>query len=433
MLFEKITILDENFTVRENMYVGVEAEVITYVSEEAPDDETREVFGECYDGGGKVLMPGFYNGHGHSPMSLLRGYGEGLPLHRWLNEKVFPFEGQLKGEDVYWGTLLSMAESARFGIVSTSDMYFFNDDMVRAIVACGEKSNLCRAVTNFTGETPEANGTFREMREAVERHHGTDGGRILVDAGLHAEYTNDDRTARAVAEYAKAEGLRMHVHAAETEFETLGCRERHHGMSPVQYLDAMGLFDVPATAAHCVWLTDEDRAILKAKGVTVASNPVSNLKLVSGICEAAKLYELGIPVSIGTDGASSNNSMDFFEELKLFALLGKYRGGEASLMTPEQVLYSATRAGALSQGRDDCGLIREGFKADLIAIDLRQPNLQPMHNVMNSLVYAASGKDVCLTMIDGRMIYRDGEYTTVDIEKVCAEVNRAKDEILKRV
>ena len=431
MLFEKITLICDDFTVRDDMYVGVEDDHITYVSEKAPSEGERTMFGEVYDGKDKVLMPGFYNGHGHSPMSLLRGYGENLPLDRWLNEKIFPFEAKLTGEAVYWGTLLSMAESARFGIVSTSDMYLFNDDMVRAITECGEKSNMCRAVTNFFGEKPKVNGTIREMKDAVERYNGFDEGRIIVDAGLHAEYTNDTDTAQYVAEYAISKNLRMHVHVSETEKETRECRERHDGMSPVKYLDKVGIFDVPATAAHCVWLTDDDRSILKEKNVTVASNPISNLKLNSGICEVAKLYRDGINVSIGTDGASSNNSMDFFEELKTFALLGKYKGMDAALMDPAQVLYSATRAGALSQGRNDCGLIREGYKADLIVVDFKEPNLQPVHDIRNNLVYAASGKDVCLTMVDGRILYMDGEYKTVDIEKIIYNANKSKNDILK--
>lgn len=433
MLFEKVGIIDENFAFRPEMYVGVVGDRIEYVSEKAPTEEMRRKFGEVYSKKNVVLMPGFYNAHGHSPMSLMRGYGENLPLDRWLNELIFPFEAKLYSKGVYWGTLLSMAESIRYGIVSTTDMYYFTDDMVRAISVSGEKNNISRSVTNVMHEDPKDLQALKEMRDAIVMYHGFENGRVIVDASLHAEYTNDDRTARAVAECAKEFDVNMHVHVAETESETEGCKERHNGMTPVEYLDSMGIFDQHTTAAHCVWLTDDDREILKSRHVTVASNPISNLKLVSGVCDVPKLYAKGVNVAIGTDSTSSNNSLNFFEELKTFALLGKIKSGDPALMSPAQVLNSATRAGAVSQGRMDCGFIKDGFKADIIAVDLDVPNMQPVHDVMNNLVYSASGNDVCMTMVDGKVLYKDGEYTTIDIEQVIAETNIAKEKILKEL
>jgi 5-methylthioadenosine/S-adenosylhomocysteine deaminase len=431
MLFRKITVIDDEFRAREDMYVGVEGREITYVGKEAPDDVDR--FGEQYDGKGKVLMPGFYNAHGHSPMSLMRGYGENLPLDRWLNELIFPFEAKLDGEAVYWATLLTMAESARFGIVSTTDMYMYVDDMVRAVEESGEKVNICRSVTNIPGDSPDKNPLIGLMTDCIKKYGGYAGGRVKADASVHAEYTNDDATIDAVAAIAKEYGVNMHVHVAETRGETEGCRERHGGLSPVQYLASHGLFDTKTTAAHCVWLTDEDRKILSDKNVTVASNPVSNLKLCSGICCVPALYDAGVEVAIGTDSVSSNNSLDFFEEMKTFALLGKISSGDPSRMRPDEVLYSATRAGALAQGRDDCGLIREGFRADLIVVDTDVPNMQPVHDIANNLVYSASGKDVAMTMVDGTVVYRDGEYPTIDVEKAAAETSAAKNRILGRL
>lgn len=433
MLFEKIGIIDENFKFRPDMYVGVLGNRIEYVGEKAPSEERRKKFGEVYDRKNIVLMPGFYNAHGHSPMSLMRGYGENLPLDRWLNERIFPFEAKLYAKGVYWGTLLTMAESIRYGIVSTTDMYYFTDDMVKAISVSGEKNNISRSVTNVMKEDPKDLQALKEMRDAIVMYHGFENGRVLVDASLHAEYTNDDRTARAVAECAREFDVNMHVHVAETESETQGCKERHYGKTPVEYLESMGIFDQPTTAAHCVWLTDDDREILKAKNVTVASNPISNLKLVSGICDVPKLYDKGINVAIGTDSVSSNNSLNFFEELKTFALLGKIKSGDPARMSPSEVLRSATRAGAVAQERRDCGLIKEGFKADMIAVDLDVPNMQPIHDVLSNLVFSASGTDVCMTMVDGKVLYKDGDYTTIDIEQTVAEANNAKDKILKEL
>lgn len=428
MLFKNIGLIDENFEYKSNMYVGVMCSRIAYVSAEPPEDEHS--FGDIYDGTGKVLMPGFYNAHGHSPMSLMRGYGENLPLHRWLNELIFPFEAKLYGDAVYWGQMLSMAESARYGIVSTSDMYMLCDDMIKAVVKSGMKTSIASNVVNVMGLKPEDNPMIRELREVILMYHGFENDRVRTDACLHAEYTNDEATVRAVAELAKELDVNVQIHVAETEFETNGCIERH-GKTPVKFFADCGLFDQPATAAHCVWLNDEDRDILKQYGVTVASNPISNMKLASGMCDVPKLYEKGINVAIGTDSVSSNNSLDFFEELKMFAMIGKLKSMDPSLMTPQQVLYSATRAGALAQGRKDCGIIRTGYKADMIVVDVDVPNMKPVYDMMNNLVYSACGKDVVMTIVDGRIVYDNGEYPTIDVEKAAAEVDIARNRILE--
>ena len=432
MLFERIAIVDENFDYQEDMYVGISGNLITYISKEAPSDALREHYYQTYDGKGKLLMPGFVNAHGHSPMSLMRGYGENLPLQRWLNKLVFPFEDQLDGEAVYNGTLLSMAESIRYGITSTSDMYFWVDDMVRAITTSGAKANIARAVTHFGGDVYQL-PSFIEQRDSILMYHGFDEGRILIDASVHAEYTNSDESVKAVVEQCREHDLIMHIHLSETENEVNECIERRGGKTPVEYFDSLGLFDGPVLAAHSVWLTDNDYQILKSKNVTVASNPISNLKLVSGICDVKKLMDNGIRVAIGTDSSTSNNSLDFFEEIKTFALLAKLKSGDPAFMTPKQALYAATRAGALAQGRKTSGLIKEGYRADLIVVDTDVPNMQPSHNMLNNLVYSACGKDVCLTMVDGRVLYQDGEYKTIDIEKVMYDTNAAKDRILAKL
>lgn len=429
MLFKNIGIIDENFEYQENMYVGISGNLITYIGKEEPSPVLKEHYYEIYDGKGKVLMPGFVNAHGHSPMSLMKGYGENLPLERWLFDLVFPFEDQLYPDAVYWGTLLTMAESIRYGITSTSDMYFWIDDMVKAITTSGMKSNISRCMSHFGGPVEE-NYRLKECQDSIYMYHGFDEGRILVDASIHAEYTNNDDSVRTMAELCKEHDLIMHVHVSETEKEVRECMERHNGMSPVAYLNSHGVFDQPTLAAHCVWLDDADRDILKAKNVTVATNPISNLKLVSGICDLKALKDKGISFAVGTDSSTSNNSLDYFEELKTMALLAKIKTGDPSFLTPKEVLYAGTRAGALAQGRKTSGLIKEGYRADLIVVDVENPNMQPLHNMVNNLVYSASGSDVVLTMVDGRVLYRDGEYKTIDIEKTIFETNAAKDKIL---
>lgn len=428
MLFKNIGLVDENFEYKENMFVGTVGNIIAYIDSREPDQP--ELYGEAYDGTTKVLMPGFYNAHGHSPMVPMRGYADNEILQDWLDKYILPFEDQLYDEGVYWTTLLANAESLRYGIVSTTEMYYFVDAMARAYSSSGMKANLGRSVVNF-GEPVEESYRLKEMTDAIEIYHGWADGRILTACDLHAEYTNDEVMIRKVAELAKHYDVGCQVHCAETEHEVQGCIKRH-GMTPVEFFNECGLFDQPTNAAHCIWLSDNDIKILKDKNVTVSSCPSSNLKLSDGICDVNKLYDAGINVAIGTDSVASNNNLNFLEEVKLFALLGKLKGG-ADTMPADKVLYSATRAGALAQGRKDCGLVKEGYKADLIVVDMNVPNMKPVHSVLNNLIYSADGKDVCLTMVDGQVLYQDGEYKTIDIEKVMAVTEQVKDKMLDGV
>lgn len=426
MLFKNIMILDENFETKENMFVGVQGERIDYIGTEMPAKD----YGEMIDGTGRILMPGFYNAHAHSPMTVLRGYGENLALQEWLTEKIFPFEDRLTGEDVYWATLLCMAESLRFGIVSTSDLYFFVSEMTDAVVKSGAKNNICRSLSNFDGTPFDEMKSAQEFKAAVRDLNGAGNGRVIMEASLHAEFTSDEATARSLAAYAKEHSLRMQVHVSETKIEHEECKERHGGRTPTQYLSDCGIFDVPAIAAHCVWIEGEDFDILKDKGVTVATCPCSNLKLASGICNTPEILRRGIKLAIGTDGVSSNNSLNFLEEMKTMALLGKISGGDPTAITPKQVLYAATRGGALAQGRDDCGLVKEGFRADLIMLRTDVPNMHPVYSMDSNLVYSASAGDIMMTMVDGKVLYKDGEYTTIDVREAIAETNRSVKRIL---
>ena len=426
MLFKNITIIDQAFQVSENMYVGIDDKRITYINKEAPS----KGFGREYDGTGKLLMSGFVNTHAHSPMTLMRGYGENMALQDWLNKRIFPFEAKLTGEAVYWATMLAMAESVRFGIVSTTDMYFFSEHMVRAILESGAKSNLSRAVTCFDDSDLFDLESAREMKYIYGTYHNAGEGRIKVDMSLHAEYTSTPRVAEQMAEYTRAIGANMHVHLSETRTEQEACKARHN-MTPAAYFNRLGLFDVPATAAHCVWLEGEDFDVLKEKGVTVACNPVSNLKLASGVCNTPRLLKMGINVSLGTDSVASNNSLNFIEEIKCFATVAKERLNDPTAITPREALYAATRAGARSQGREDCGTLEVGGRADLIVLDISQPHMHPVHDLLNNVIYSASGSDVVLTMADGRVLYENGEYFTIDIEKTIYEADRAAEKILR--
>ena len=426
MLFKNITILNEQMQIQRDMYVATEGERISYIGDAPPSGD----FGETMDGKHRLLMPGFFNCHAHSPMTLLRGYGENLNLQDWLTKKIFPFEAKLDGKKVYWGMMLAIAESIRYGIVSTTDMYYFCEDMAQAILDTGVKNNIGRGVTNFVGGDLWTLDAGRESKELYRHFHGAGDGRILIDMSLHAEYTSDERTVRQLAEYAAEVGCNVHVHVSETEQEHEECKERHGGRTPATYLNDCGFFDRPAPAAHCVWLEDADFHILKEKGVTVACNPISNIKLASGTCNVPKLFDMGINVALGTDGVASNNSLNFMEDMKFFALLPKGVHKRLTSISPEDVLTVATRNGAVSQGRLDTGLLKTGYKADLIMLDISGPSMHPAHDLVNNVVLAASGSDVVMTMVDGKVLYKYGEFVTLDIEKVIYQAEKSVKDIL---
>lgn len=428
MLFKNISILDENFTIKTNMYVGTKDSKIDYVGEKMPSQD----YGEVYLGENKLLMSGFFNTHSHSPMTLLRGYGENLSLSDWLNTRIFPFEDKLQGQDVYYGTLLAICEMIRFGIVSNSDMYYFCDDMVKAFDEGGMKVNISRGTTCFDDSSYYKLPAYHEAKEIFEKYHQSSDGRIKIDISLHGEYTSSEKVALEISEFCKSLNTIMHIHMSETYEEQEQCKQRH-GMTPAQYFNKIGLFDNPTLAAHCVHLEGEDFDILKEKGVSVATCPKSNLKLASGFCNVPKLLNMGINTTLGTDSVASNNNLNMLEEIKTLALIHKGFYNNPTLITPKKALEIATVNGAKAQGRNNCALIKENYQADIIVLDLASPYMYPAHDLTSNLIYSACGTDVALTMVDGKVLYKDGEYKTIDLEKVIFEVTRSKERILKEL
>lgn len=421
MLFEDIAIIDENLDYLEHMWVGVLDGKIDYIDGTAPAN--ADEYGESYAGAGKLLMPALYNAHSHAPMTLLRGYAENLPLQAWLEQKCWPFEAKMNGDDNYWASLLACAEMARYGTVSFSDMYYFTPDRAHAVEQAGMKANLCTSPIAFEPKPIQEYGAvFEEMIDGAERIHGMANGRIKFDMCIHAEYTNNDVTAKSVFDVSKKYDLPIHVHVAETKFETDGCRDRHNGLSPIQWLESLGALDVPLVAAHCVYVDQADMAIMAKHGATAVHNPASNMKLASGFAPVAEMIEAGVNVALGTDGMASNNNHDMFQDMYLMALLPKGHNLDPTLLTPKQVFHAATRAGALAQGRDDCGLLKEGFAADICVLDVTGPSWCPVNDMLTNVVYAGHGSDVVLTMCDGRIVYRDGVWPSIDIDRVKQEV-----------
>ncbi len=403
--------------------VGITDDKISYIGTEP----WGEAYDEVIDGQGNLLFSGFYNSHCHAAMSLFRGYGEDLPLDRWLNEKIFPAEDKLTERSVYTGTMLSIAEMLAGGIVSFSDMYMFEDVVARAAIESGIKANLARSIVSFDeNEVPKESFRFIESDKLVHDYHLAENGRIRVDMSLHAEYTNTEKMCRAVAEYAKEHSLAIQMHISETEKEHEECKMRRGGRTPIAFAKDTGLLDSPFCAAHCVFVSEEDMEIMREKGVYVSHNPVSNLKLGSGVMPLEKMLARSVNVSLGTDGSASNNNLDIFKELKLAAILHKGVTRRADATDAHTVCCLATLGGAMAQGRADCGKIEVGKKADLILIDLDSLHNIPSYGYETTVAYSADSSDVRMTMVDGKILYKNGEYTTIDIEKLKYE---AKDVI----
>ncbi len=442
MLFKNIAIIDEDFAYQPSKFVGVKDGRIAHIGDTAPADAATEpAYADVFDGTDKLLMPALYNAHAHTPMTLLRGFAENLPLQRWLNEKCWPFEDKMTPEDNYWATLLACAEMARYGTVSFSDMYYATSERARAVTECGLKANLCEGLLAFEPKPYAEYPICAQNEELVRTLHGSADGRILIDYNIHAEYTSNEQVCRDIAATVKEKGLRLHLHLSETKSEVAECRERHDGMSPVEYFERIGVLDVPTTAAHCVWLDDSDIDILEAKGTFIASCPVSNMKLGSGFAPLPEMLRRGMNVCLGSDGMASNNNHNLFSDLYVMALIYKGSTLDPTAVTPEQALRAATRNGALSQGREDCGLLKEGFKADLCVLDTTGPEWCPMTQAPYNVVYAGDGSNVVLTLCDGEVVYRaasDGieghaEYHGIDLEKVKAEVSSRAQRIISEL
>lgn len=433
MLFDDIAIIDENFEYQPGRYVGVKDGVIDYIGEAAPENAAD--YGPAYDGAGKLLLPALFNAHAHAPMTLLRGFAENLPLDRWLNEKCWPFEAKMTDEDNYWATLLACAEMARYGVVGFSDMYYSTPDRARAVTKAGLKANLCEGLLAFEPKPYADYPICAQNEEYVRTLHDSANGRIRIDYNIHAEYTSNEQTCRDIVALLRENGLRLHLHLSETEKEVAECKERHGGLSPVEYFESLGAFDVPCTAAHCVWLSERDLDILQAHGVFVANNPVSNMKLGSGFAPIPEMLRRGMNVCLGSDGMASNNNHNLFGDLYVMGLI--YKGAELdpTAVEPKQALRAATRTGALSQGREDCGLLKEGFRADLCVMDVTGPQWCPMTAPSYNVVFAGDGSDVVLTMCDGEVVYDgatapESRFPSMDIERVKAEVSQRAKRII---
>lgn len=419
ILIQNVTavLMDEGRTVLKNAYVAVEGSQIASVGCQRPEGR----FDQVIEGSGKVLMPGFVNTHTHVPMTMMRGYGGGCDLHTWLNRHIFPTEAKWDDRAIRAATALGLAEMIASGVTCIADMYMRSEAIIQEVLTAGISANICCGGTQFTDTfDPLTNGDCVLQRRLTERWHGHHGGQIAVDASIHGEYTSHAPLWEWMARYAADHSLGMHVHLSETKSEHEDCIGRH-GLTPAAVLERHGVFDVRAIAAHCVWTTPEDWAILAKRGVSAVTNPMSNLKLGSGIAPVKGLRDAGVNVALGTDGVSSNNATDLFADMKLAAILTCGAELDPMAVTAWDALELATVNGAKALGRKS-GRVAPGYTADLILVDFDRPNLIPCHDPVENLVYAAHGGDVCMNMARGNVIYQNGEFLTIDYRRVKQEV-----------
>lgn len=382
----------------------VEDNVITYVGSNSEDLKKsaesikweREI-----DVLGNLLMPGFKNAHTHSGMTFLRSYADDMPLLDWLNNQVFPMEAKLDTKYIYDFSKLAIMEYLTSGVTANFDMYLSPKPIADASVDCGFRTVLVGAINDFTQSVEELEDYYQTYNNYNDL--------ISYQLGFHAEYTTGREKLEGIAALAKKYKAPVYTHNSESKAEVDGCIERY-GMTPTAFLNSLGMFEYGGGGYHCIHMTEGDMKIFKEHNMSVVTNPGSNVKLASGIAPLVAMHEKGINIAIGTDGPASNNCLDMFREMFLVTGLQKLSLMDASAMDGNDVLYMATVGGAKAMGLNQCDTLEEGKLADIIMIDLNQPNMRPIHNITKNLVYSGSKQNVKMTMVNGKILYEDGKF-----------------------
>ena len=360
------------------------------------DAPTEVAEAQVFDASGSAILPAMYNTHTHAAMTLLRGYADDMPLQKWLQEYIWPFEDKLTPEDIRKGSEIAVREMVQSGTVFFNDMYFDVEETIDIVNRTGT-----RAAIGITVMENHSKAVTREKREFIRHWQDPTGGRVRLVMAPHAIYTVGERKLRDSAEFAREHGMLLHIHLSETVKEVEDCLIEH-GTTPVRYLDSIGFLGPDVIAAHCVHVDDEEAAILAERGVTVSHCPCSNMKLGSGVFPYSRLMQAGCRITLGTDGASSGNNLDLREAMKFAALLAK-SGGDPELLPAEEVFRWATRSGAEAFGID-AGVIAEGKLADCLLIDLSDIRMQPCHHLVSNFVYSADSRCIKHVLCDGRIV-----------------------------
>lgn len=407
--------------------IGIEDGKIVFV--EKTDSKVSLGFSpdEIIDGDGHLAMPGLINAHTHMGMSLLRNYADDLPLMTWLNDKIWPIESKLTGEAVYYGSLISMIELIRCGCTTFRDMYFYQDEVAKATEMSGLRANLGLGLVGVAD--PDAR-MFDDVRTLHKTWNNAANGRIKVEVAPHAPYTCSEVYLKMATELALELDTPLHIHLSESLHEVEESIQKL-GKTPIEHVRDIGLFRAKTSAAHCVHLKDQDFDILKKHDVSVLYNPSSNLKLGNGFAKVGRMLREGINVAIGTDGSSSNNNQNMFEEMHLGALVNKGIEADPTALPAYKMLEIATLGGAKALGlSDDVGTLAVGKKADIIMIDLNKPHLTPSGDHVSMLVYSAAGSDVSHVICDGRIIMADYEIKTIDESEIMNKCNVLASKLL---
>ena len=394
------------------LYVGDGSDVDTVYQELVLESIVWDREIDCE---GNLLMPGFKDAHTHSGMTLLRSYADDLPLADWLNQQVFPIEAKMDGEMIYHLTKLAVLEYLTSGITAIFDMYLTPETIARACVDMGMRCVQVSGQNNFSQSL--------ELTEKMYQKLNYDDPLLSYFIGFHAEYTCSRELLEGVAALSHKYQAPVFTHLAETRAEVEGCKERY-GMSPVKLLDSLGMFDYGGGGYHCVYLDEEDMEIFRKRNLSVVTNPGSNTKLASGIAPISDYLQRGINVAIGTDGPASNNCLDMFREMFLVTGLAKLRENDAAAVDALEVLKMATVNGSKAMNLPDTDVLDRGKEADIIMIDLHQPNMQPINNIPKNIVYSGSKQNVKMTMIQGKILYENGQFTKAyDVEEIYRKAN----------
>ena len=409
----------------ENSNIYIEEDKIIHIGELRDDLEITRII----DGKNKLAIPGLVNAHTHLGMSLLRNYADDLPLHDWLTKKIWPIEANLRGEDVYWGSLLSMVEMILSGTTSFCDMYFFMEEVGKALEESGMRGILTRGLIE---EPDNPDRKLNETRNLYKEWNNKADGRIKVMVAPHAPYTCSPEFLVKTIDLAKELNTGIHIHLSETKKEVEDSFKLY-GKSPIKHVYDLGMLDLHTIGAHCVFVDEDDIKLMVEKGVYPVNNPTSNFKLASGFAPIDKMLKSGISVALGTDGSSSNNNLNMFEEIHLAAIINKAVNEDAISVPAHTALEMATINGAKALGwAEEIGSLEEGKKADLILIDMDKPHFYPKHNNISALAYSAQGSDVDTMIINGKIIMEKRIIRTLDVEKIKFMAEKSARELILR-
>lgn len=411
-----------------NGYVGIENGKIEFVSSDkskASEFAASHPDAKQIDATGKIVMPGLINTHTHVAMALLRGISDDVPLMEWLEQHIWPIEGKMGYQEIYDGARLGILEMLMGGTTTFVDMYPYEEAVADAAETAGIRALVSPCPMDFRMDHFE-----NDWRQVQKRFSGSS--LVTMWMGPHAIYTLSGKNLQRSIGLSKELGVGSHVHLAETQNEQDNCIAQH-GMSPTEYLEKEGLFTTKTLAAHCVVMSDHDIEILAKNGVSVAHNPQSNMKLASGIAPVKKMLDAGINVSIGTDGASSNNDLDMWEEMRTASLLQKVSTLDPCAIPAYTALQMATVNGAKAIGREgELGVLSAGAFADILIVDIEKAHLYPHTNLISELVYSTHASDVDSVIVNGNIVIENRKCLTMNAQEVCSTAQKHIDALLSK-